>query len=57
MLRGQINLWKRVRKRFDRLKYFGESKLLQRKEIKKRQKAIVVPYLDATMIVDFPKSM
>ena len=24
---------------------------------KKRQKAIVVPYLDAIMIVDFPKSM
>lgn len=39
---------------FDRLKYFCESKP---DRDKKWQKAIVVPYLDATMIVDFPKSI
>ena len=39
---------------FDRLKHFCESKP---DRDKKWQNEIVVPYLDETMIADFPKSM
>ena len=60
MLRGQINesvpvLLSLISFYFDRLKSFCKSK--PDRDFKKWQKAIVVLYLDATMIVDSPKSM